>query len=246
MRHLVPRVRSLFPFALILAVGGFVRAEAQLPRVIITLMPDVPYERVFGHYVLYGPFGAQGGFVRKPSSRAIQIPIVVEGKPASQIKMFIGAPGCKTATFDIAILNLLDTQESFSCNPAPTVTLVGQIRPASLLRNKDATVSVDYMAGWACGFFGFGDCMVPQISLGTVKPDTDGIFKIDLPDFSADPIGSDADSGTGLQFILRDAKTYNILAFLDPESETLRNPSGALRISMFYPQNAVFVARRKE
>ena len=206
MRHLVPRVRSLFPFALILAVGGFVRAEAQLPRVIITLMPDVPYERVSVTTFCMALLERREDSYESQALGRIQIPIVVEGKPASQIKMFIGAPGCKTATFDIAILNLLDTQESFSCNSAPTVTLVGQIRPASLLRNKDATVSVDYMAGWACGFFGFGDCMVPQISLGTVKPDTDGIFKIDLPDFSADPIGSDADSGTGLQFILRDAK----------------------------------------
>jgi len=117
MRQPIRRVRSPFLFALILAGGGFVRAEAQLPRVSIILMPDVPYERVFGHYVLYGPFGAQGGFLRKPSSRMIQIPTVVEGKPASQIKMFIGASGCKIATFDIPILNLLDTQESFSCNP---------------------------------------------------------------------------------------------------------------------------------
>ena len=207
MRHLIPRVRSLFPFALILAVGGFVRAEAQLPRVIITLMPDVPYERVFGHYVLYGPFGAQGGFVRKPSSRA--------DSDSDRSRRQTSKPdqdvyrGARMQDGDLRYCHpkyLLDTQESFSCNPAPTVTLVGQIRPASLLRNKDATVSVDYMAGWACGFFGFGDCMVPQISLGTVKPDTDGIFKIDLPDFSADPIGSDADSGTGLQLILRDAK----------------------------------------
>jgi hypothetical protein len=246
MSRPIRRVRGLAFFSLILLVGSPARAEAQLPNARITLMPDVPYDNVFGHYVLYGPFGARGGFVQKPGSRTIQIPIVVEGKPASQIKMFIGAPGCKMATFDIPILNLLDTQESFSCNPAPTVTLVGQIRPASLLRNKDATVSVDYMAGWACRFFGFPECMVPQISFGTTKPDTDGVFKIELPDFSADPIASDADGGTEFRLVLRDAKTYNILAFLEPEWEALRNPSGALRISMFYPQNAVFVARRKE
>ena len=144
MSRPIRRVRGLAFFSLILLVGSLVRAEAQLPKVRITLMPDVPYENVFGHYVLYGPFGAHAGFVRKPGSRTLQIPVVVEGKPASQIKMFIGAPGCKMATFDIPILNLLDTQEPFSCSPAPTVTLVGQIGPASMLGNKDATVSVDY------------------------------------------------------------------------------------------------------
>jgi hypothetical protein len=171
---------------------------------------------------------------------------VFEGKPASQIKMFIGAPGCKMATFDIPILNLLDTQESFSCSPAPTVTLVGQISPASLLSNKDATVSVDYMAGWACRFFGFADCMVPQISFGTAKPDAEGIFRIELPDFSTDSNAADSEDGTGLQLILRDAKMYNVVAFLEPESETLRTASRGLRISSLYPQGLVFIAGRKK
>jgi hypothetical protein len=242
----IRRLQGLFLFSLILAGGGLVRAEAQLPTVRITLVPDVPYEKVFGHYVLYGPFGAYSGFLRKPHSRTIQIPAVVEGKPASQLKMFIGAPGCKTATFDIPILNLLDTHESFSCSPAPTVILVGQISPANLLSNKDATVSVDYMAGWACRFFGLADCMVPQISFGTAKPDAEGIFKIELPDFSADSTASDSYDGTELQLILRNAKTYNILVFLQPESDALRTASGNLRISTFYPQNVAFVARGKQ
>jgi hypothetical protein len=245
MRHPIRRVRGLALFSLILLVCGLVRVEAQLPKVSITLMPDVPYEKVFGQYVLYGPFGAHGGFVRKPSSRTLQIPVVVEGKPASEIKMFIGAPGCKMTTFDIPVLEFSDTEESFSCSPVPTVTLAGQISPASLLRNKDATVSVDYMAGWACRFFGFVDCMVPQISFGTAKPDAKGIFKIELPDFSAESNASDSDDSTDLQLILRDAKTYNILAFLEPESETLRTASGNLRISSFYPRNVVFAARKQ-
>jgi hypothetical protein len=245
MSRPIRRVRGLGLFSLILLVGTLVRVEAQLPHVRITLMPDVPYRKVFGQYVLYGSFGASSGFVRKPGSRTLRIPAVVEGKPASQIKMFIGAPGCKMATFDIPIINLLDTQESFSCSPAPTVTLVGQISPASLLSNKDATVSVDYMAGWACRFFGFADCMVPQISYGPAKPDTEGIFRIELPDFSMDSNAADSDDGTGLQLILRDAKTYNVVAFLEPESETLRTASRGLRISSFYPQGLVFIAGRK-
>jgi hypothetical protein len=245
MGHPVRSAQGLALFSLILLVGSLASAEAQLPKVSIILMSDVPYEKVFGHYVLYGPFGARGGVVQKPGSRTIQIPIVVEGKPASQIKMFIGAPGCKIATFDVPILNLLSTEESFSCGLAPAVTLVGQISPASLLSNGDATVSVDYMAGWACKFFGFADCMVPQISIGTAKPDTDGIFKIELPDLSRGSNTSDLEDGTDLQLIIRDAKTHNILAFLEPESDALRATSGNLRVSSFYPQNVVLVARRK-
>jgi len=33
--------------------------------------------------------------------------------------------------------------------------------------------------------------------------------------------------------LMRDVKTYNILAFLEPESETLRTASGTLRVSAF-------------
>jgi hypothetical protein len=171
---------------------------------------------------------------------------VVDGKPVSQIKMFIGAPGCRMATFDIPVLDLSHTQESFSCRPVPTVILEGRISPASLLHSKNEEVSVDYMAGWACGFFGFMDCMVPRISFGTAKPDAGGVFKIELPDFSADSNHADSNDGTELQFILRDARTSNILAFLEPESETLRTASGNLRISSLYPQNLGFVVRRKK
>lgn len=246
MSRPIRRVRRLALFSVIWLVSGLVRAEAQLPNVSITLMPDVPYAKVFGHYVLYGSFGAYSGFVRQPGSGTLRIPVVVEGKPASQIKMFIGAPGCRIATFDIPIKNLLDTEESFSCSPAPTVTLVGQISPASLFGNKDATVSVDYMARWARRFFGFADCMVPQISFGPAKPNAEGIFKIELPDFSMDSNAAESEDGTDLQLILRDAKTYNVVAFLEPESGTLRTASGGLRISSFYQQGLVFVAGRKK
>jgi hypothetical protein len=245
MSRPIRRVRCLAFFSLILLVGSLARAGAQLPKVSITLMPDVPYGKVFGHYALYGSFGAYSGFVREPSSRTLQIPIVVEGKPATQIKMFIGAPGCKIATFDIPIRNLLGTRESFSCSPVPTVVLVGQIRPASLIRHEGATVSVDFMAGWACAFYGFGDCMVPQISFGSAKLNAEGVFEIELPGLSADSSVSDSDNGTGLEVILRDAKTHNILAFLEPESDALRTASGNVRISTIYPQNMVFIARRK-
>jgi hypothetical protein len=246
MYRFIRGARVLFLSFLIFAVGGVVLAEAQPPRVSIVLMPDVPYETVFGHYVLYGRFGANGGLIQKPGSQTLQIPAVVEGKPASRIKMFIGAPGCKMATYDIPIQEFSDIQESFSCSPVPTLTLEGQISPASLLRHQDTTVSVDYMAGWACSFFGFADCMVPQISFGTVKPDTDGVFKIEIPDFSSDSIAPDTDGGTGLQLILRDAKTYNVVAFIEPEAEAFRTASGNLRITSFYPPDLGFVARRKK
>ena len=48
------------------------------------------------------------------------------------------------------------------CSPGPTVTLEGKISPASLLGDKNANVSVNYMAGWACGFFGLAVAWFPR------------------------------------------------------------------------------------
>jgi hypothetical protein len=52
MSRLMQRVRALWLSSLILVLSGLVRAGAQLPTVSLTLTRDVPYEKVFGHYVL--------------------------------------------------------------------------------------------------------------------------------------------------------------------------------------------------
>ena len=105
-------------------------------------------------------------------------------------------------------------------------------------------VRIDYMASWACRFFGLADCAVPQIELGTVKPDVDGAFEIELPDFSSDPISSDSEGGAELQLVLREVKTGNLAAFLEPEMGMLRTPGNALKIVPSYPQNLFFSARK--
>ena len=172
----------------------------------------------------------------QPGSRTLRIPVRGRGKPREPDQdVYRGARECRIATFDIPILNLLDTQESFSCSSGGYRNLGGKISPASLFGNEDATVSVDYMARWACRFFGFADCMVPQISFGSAKPNAEGIFKIELPDFSLwIPTLPSRRTVRTLQLILRDAKTYNVVAFLEPESETLAHGAAVVsRISSF-------------
>ena len=181
------------------------------------LLGGVPSEQVHIAYYLYGPFGADGSLVTpKPESPSYQIATSVDGKAASQIRGFIWASGCKIATFNVTLSDPADVQEYFSCSPLGTVTLVGRIRTAALRRKKLMEVRFDYMASWACRFFGLGDCMIPQIELGTVKPDADGAFEIELPDFSADPIGCGSEGGAEPQFVLREVKG-NLVAFLEPE-----------------------------
>jgi hypothetical protein len=106
-------------------------------------------------------------------------------------------------------------------------------------------VRVDYLAPWVCGFFGFMDCMVPQFEIGIAVPDADGSFEIALPDFAADPIASGPAGGAEFQFVLREVKG-NVVAFLAPETETLRTLGRGLKIGPSYSQNLVFSARKIE
>ena len=152
---------------LLFAVDGLAQSTPTLPRVSIALPADIPSEKVWVRYVLYGSFGGRGSdAARKPGSQLIEIVAAVEGKRADGMKMLVWAPGCKIQTFDIPIQESSDVYESFVCTPLPSITLVGQIKNTHMNGKKPAEVRVDYLALWACGFFGFADCMVPQVSLG--------------------------------------------------------------------------------
>ena len=232
-------------FSLLLSLCGLIQAAQHPHRVTVFLPADLVSEKVEAHYVLYGPFGAYGGTASpKADSQSVEIRTVVDGKPASQVRMFVWAAGCRIATFDVPLPEFSDVYLFFPCIPLSTISLIGQINDPDLLRKKPAEVRVDYLDSWACGFFDFADCMVPQFSLGIAKPDAEGIFEIDLPDFSADPISSGADDKAEIQFVLREIGTWNLIAFLEPTSEELRTPAGALRPASSYPQNLVFVPRK--
>jgi hypothetical protein len=239
--------QSTIAVALVLmfAVGITAQTKQGPGRFKVVLLGGVPSEKIHINYVLYGPFGASGGFTTPNlDSLSYWIPTSVHGKAAEHIKGFIWASGCKITTFDSSLLESADVQEYFACTPLGTVTLVGRIRATDLPRRKPTEVRFDYIAPWACRFFGFGDCAVPQIEIGTVKPDADGAFEIELPDLSADPISSESEGGAELQMVLREVKTWNLVALLEPETKTLLTPGGALKIAPSYPQNLLFAARK--
>jgi hypothetical protein len=209
----------------------------------IVFLGGVPSETVHIDYVLYGPFGAYGNLMTpKPDTPVYRISTYVDGKPADQIKGFIWAPGCRMMKFDDLLVGSPDVQEFFSCSPLGTVNLVGRIRGAPLSK-KLVEVRVDYLAPWACGFFGFMDCMVPQIEVGIVKPDADGTFEIELPDVAADPIASGPEGGAEFRLVLREVEG-NRVTFLTPETETLRTLDRGLKIAPSYPQGLVFSTRK--
>jgi hypothetical protein len=230
--------------ALLLAAPAAAQTGRVQRSVNIALLGGILSEKVRIDYVLYGPFGASGNFITpRPGLTSYQIPSYLDGKAAGEVKGFIWAAGCKIMKFEDLLVNSADVQESFSCSPLRTVNLVGRIRNARLSK-KPVEVRVDYLAEWACNFFGLGDCMVPQIEVGIVKPDADGSFAIDLPDFGADPIASASQGRAEFQLVLREAQTWNPIAYLVPEVETLQTSGRSLKIVSSYPQNLVFAARK--
>ena len=120
---------SFVTATLLFVVNAVAQSAPQLPQVSIALPADVPSEKVWVQYVLYGPFGAHGGDrPRKHLSQLIEISAAVDGQHADQMKVFVWAPGCSIETFDIAIEESSDVHESFFCSPLSNITLAGRIK----------------------------------------------------------------------------------------------------------------------
>ena len=195
-------------------------------------------------YVLYGSFGAQGGFAQPARDlQSIGIPLSVEGVVASHIKLFAWAPGCQIATFESNV-EALDIQSSYFCRPLPNTRLNGRIEGVNSLGKTPVELRVYYVADWACAFFGFQDCMVPQWPLGIVELEKNGSFAIDLPDFADDPTVSGSKLISRFQFVLREAKTGNLIAFLEPRSREDRSAGGGLKPASAYSKVSVFTIAR--
>ncbi|MGC9969675.1 MAG: hypothetical protein ABSE56_03690 [Bryobacteraceae bacterium] len=218
--------------------------ERPLPRISISLPPDVLSETVDIHYVMSGPFGGYGGFVRPQRDvHAYEIEAAVDGKLATGIKIIVYAPGCEIATFDEALSGPSTVPEEFTCRRLPSVSLSGKIVPKDALRGRGPEVAISYAAYWAHGFFGIKDGMVTMIPVATAVPDAEGFFQVQLPDFGRDPIAARADREGAFLFWLREAKAGNIITDLEPSD--FRAGAGGLRIQSGYPPGLTFAARRR-
>lgn len=236
------RNRLIAPILLLLAVSAGTQVNQRAPNIIIHLPSEVSSDKVGLSGYLYGAFGAFGIGVRAAQNvRSVTIHSVVKGKVADRLKLFAWAPGCRIATFDIAV-GLSDVEESYSCRPLPTVTLLGQVDAGNMPQTKPAEVQVSYSADWACNFFGLLDCRIPQIRLGTAKLEPNGYFEIRLPDFHADPTSS-GPNGATFQLVLSEIKTLNVIGWLQPESASLLNGNG-LKPASSYPRPVVFVVQK--
>jgi hypothetical protein len=218
------------------------KTASSLPSVSISLPPDVLSETVQISYLLIGPFGGYGAYVtQRAGVHSYEIPTMVEGKVATEIRMIVYSSGCEVRQFVLPLAEHSRVNQDFQCQRVESVRLSGKIVPTALVKDNNAELVVTYMADWAHGFYGIADGFVTEFHLATVSPDADGMFQVDLPYFSAD--ASAPQQRASFRLMLRDSKTWNhIEPNLDPEKQELRLKEHGLRIRSHYPDDLLFTA----
>jgi hypothetical protein len=203
----------------------------------ISLPPSIPSELFQMFYFLTGPFGGGGYVQQRANLRAYEILTSKDGNAATGIKILAYAPGCKIQRIELALPKTSTVAENFVCHGLPNITLAGQIKPVEMLRVDTGQLEINYMAYWAHEFFGISDGPVFEIRLGPVSVDKNGMFRVELPDFSLElPTSASFQASASLHLQLRDAKTGNpIIDNLIPELPEFRSPEGHLIIRPAYP-----------
>lgn len=242
-------VRSVFAILLgtgfaILGITDSCSKSESFPSVSVSLPSNVPSETVQIVYYLVGPFGGRGGYVKQGAGlHSYEIASSVEGKAAIEIRMIVYASGCEIQTFVVPLADDSRVKKKFECQRVATAKLSGQIVPTELVRGNNAELVVTYMAHWAHGFFGIVDGAVAELRLATVSPDENGMFQVNLPQFSADAASSSSQRRASLRLTLRNSKTWNpIVSSLEPEVPEFRLEDHSLRIQSYYPTVLRFIA----
>lgn len=207
-----------------------------LPSVSVSLPPDVFSETVQISYFLSGSFGGYGAYVaQRTGVHSYEIPTMVEGKAAKEIRMIVYVSGCEIQQFALPLTEDSRVNQEFQCQHVASVRLSGKIVQTGLASDSSAKLVVRYVAYWSHGFYGIADGPVTEFHLATVTPDADGNFEVDLPYFSADADDSSPQRRASFRLMLRHSD-------LEPEKQELRLKAHGLRIRSHYPDNVLFTA----
>src|SRR5262249_12148016 len=121
--------------ALLLGMAEFALQSVQTPRttsfspsVSVSLPSEVLSETVQISYFLIGPFGGYGGYAaQRTGVHSYEIPTMVDGKAASEIRMIIYASGCEIQQFVLPLGEHSRVSQEFPCQHAESVNLSGKI-----------------------------------------------------------------------------------------------------------------------
>jgi hypothetical protein len=227
--YLAGMSRSLAAIIALVAMTLIVAAQDR-PHVSLALPSGIASEAVQIEYFLTGAFGGYGGFVKPEKGRAsYDIDPFVEGSAAKNVKVIAYLPGCEISTLDFTFSGAT-VERTLDCYPPGQVAFRGQVLQSSGTMVPNGEIEVNYLATWAFKFYGIKDGPVTTFCLGKVRPDAEGNFEIMLPDLYKQSRWRDGE----LEFILRDSKTGNILAFLRPEDAAPNSPKW-LAVQSSYP-----------
>jgi len=221
--------RSLAAIFALLAMTLVLPAQDR-PHVSLALPSGIASENAQIEYFLTGPFGGYGGFVNPEKEKtSYDIDPFVEGRAAKNVKIIAYLPGCEISTLDLTFSGVT-VERTLDCYPSGQVLFRGQVLQSSATMMPNGEIEVVYLADWSFKFFGIMDGPVTTFHLGKVRPDTEGNFEIMLPDLYQQSRLRDGE----LEFIFRDIKTGNIIAFLKPEDAAPNSPNW-LAVQASYP-----------
>ena len=172
----------------------------------------------------------------------VEIPATTE-----RFRALVWTPGCKMKHFDVPV-EKSDIELQFACDPLNTVPFSGRVKGVEV--GESAKISASYMAVGTCmwldGWTAASketfccSCGGPQIwGIATAGVAADGAFKMELPDFGADPIVS-GDSSAELEFRISGLKGYFIL---QPQpAKGIETKAVSIAVAPSYPAEVTLLA----
>jgi hypothetical protein len=174
-----------FLLSAIFAVG----TEPPLERVTLKLPSAVQSQNVQIVYFLGGGFGGYGDRIQpKRNVDSYSIETTHQGQPVTEIKVVVFIPSCEFQTFEWTRNTKGSSQKILTCKPLPEVTVEGSVD--RIVGKSDTTLTIWYIADWMNEYFGIKDGMVPQLEIAKPLLDAKGRFRVEVPDFSKDSLGS--------------------------------------------------------
>src|SRR5579862_449284 len=215
------------------------------PSISISLPSEIQSDTVQISYFLRGSFGGFGSYVKPTSGvHSYEIPTVVDGQAATEIRIIVYATGCEIQQFVHALDGDSHAIEEFVCQRPKMVELSGRLVATELVRNHDSELVVTYMAYWAHEFFGIDDGTVISYQLAAVSTNAEGMFEVELPCFKEDIDNPLSHRRAHFRLVLRDSKTGNPIAGnLLPDNQELRDELQGVRILSKYPDGMLFAGR---
>jgi hypothetical protein len=176
--------------ALLLASPLLLSAQTNANDDIFTISVAAPISAkdVQVRYFLNGdPSVQQSSSIAKPDDQKIVVKSAADAKPAKSFRAIVFAPGCQFLTVQADDLASSKRQADFQCQKLSTAPLSGRA-DVSRFAGRDLQVEALYVVGWAGQFFGIPGIAISPFPVGKGKVEPDGSFKVDLPNFSTDPL----------------------------------------------------------